>query len=569
MSDTTCPKCQTTFASRPGDGGEEVCPRCLMKFVLGSAGSTATVLSSDPRVGTLFRGMEVLAVLGRGGMGVVYRARQKDLGREVALKLVSDALAGDAEFVERFRREAKVLSSLSHPNIVAVHEFGFEGGVPFLVMELVEGSNLRKLLGPKKLAAESALRIIPQVCEALEYAHRAGVVHRDIKPENILVTPDGRVKIADFGLARLSESGVSLTRTDATMGTPQYMAPEQVENSKGVDHRADIYSMGVVFYEMLTGELPLGRFEPPSCRASVNAAFDPIVLKALERRPEQRYQQASEVRADVARVPAGGAGRVKPSPARLAIVWCALMVLILIMALAKSADYLFWGPWLWVLLALSLGGAWFENRSRARNPGGLSPKATWAGIGVLLAVGILSISIAVTMTTPDRMIAILLGSGSALLGLSHVVSRLGSDSRRMMASLAISSPFAVTVLLAAGWVIADEIRYADKPRAFKGLDAGLDRTEVLRRIGEPHGIWHTGPVAEVPVGGDPLVRTLAQNEVWSYGRQRLFKWQASPAFFVLANDRSGTGPAPWEFQVEFGLNGRVLKLHTPEISHSR
>jgi serine/threonine protein kinase len=161
------------------------------------------------------------------------------------------------------------------------------------------------MLASGKLAPHEALAIVPQICEALQYAHDVGVVHRDIKPENILLDRKGRVKIADFGLAnvlgRPEKSGM-LTGSRQVMGTPYYMAPEQIERPQEVDHRADIYSLGVVFYEMLTGELPLGRFAPPSRKVDVDARLDEVVLRALESEPERRYQYASEVKTDVERL---------------------------------------------------------------------------------------------------------------------------------------------------------------------------------------------------------------------------------------------------------------------------
>jgi hypothetical protein len=243
-------------------------------------------------------------------MGVVYRARQEGLDRVVALKILSSRLAADREFVERFEREAKALARLSHPNIVAVHDAGIESGIPYLAMEYVEGESLRKLLSEGRLTRSRAFSIVPQLCDALEYAHAQGVVHRDIKPENILRDQKGQIKIADFGLAMIvGVEANRLTRTHAVMGTPHYMAPEQVENPKAVDHRADIYSMGVVIYEMLTGELPLGAFAKPSEKAKLHHRLDEIILRALAKEPDRRYQRATDVKADVARVPRD------PSPA--------------------------------------------------------------------------------------------------------------------------------------------------------------------------------------------------------------------------------------------------------------
>jgi len=203
----------------------------------------------------------------------------------------------DPQFAERFNREARALARLNHPNIVSVYEFGEAGGQFYFIMEYVDGVTLQQMIATKAVAPREALAIVPKLCDALQYAHDEGVVHRDIKPSNILVDKKGRVKIADFGLAKIA--GVQedkLTRTNQGMGTMQYMAPEQMENAKSVDHRADIYSLGVVFYEMLTGELPLGRFAPPSQKVQIDVRLDEVVFKTLEKEPARRYQHVSEVK---------------------------------------------------------------------------------------------------------------------------------------------------------------------------------------------------------------------------------------------------------------------------------
>jgi hypothetical protein len=184
---------------------------------------------------------------------------------------------------------------------VAVHEFGQVNGLPFFIMEFVDGPNLRQLEQAGKLSPREALQIVPQICEALQFAHDEGVVHRDIKPENILLDKKGRVKIADFGIAKImgQQAEAELTETKGALGTPHYMAPEQVERPQAVDHRADIFALGVVFYEMLTGELPLGKFAPPSSKVQVDVRLDEVVLRSLEKEPERRYQQASQVRTAV------------------------------------------------------------------------------------------------------------------------------------------------------------------------------------------------------------------------------------------------------------------------------
>jgi tRNA A-37 threonylcarbamoyl transferase component Bud32 len=250
-----------------------------------------------------FPQLEILELLGQGGMGAVYKARQPKLDRLVALKVLPPDAGRDAQFAERFLREARALARLHHPHIVGVHDFGeTANGLHYFLMEYVDGVNLRQVLRAGRLPPEQALAIVPQVCEALHYAHQEGVVHRDVKPENILLDRKGRVHIADFGLAKLlgrEAVDYRLTATHQAMGTPHYMAPEQLEKPLSVDHRADIYSLGVVFYEMLTGELPLGRFAPPSQKAATDVRLDDVVLRALEREPERRYQSISDVKTDV------------------------------------------------------------------------------------------------------------------------------------------------------------------------------------------------------------------------------------------------------------------------------
>jgi serine/threonine protein kinase len=200
-------------------------------------------------------------------------------------------------------REARSLAKLNHPNIVTVYDFGHtESGLYYFIMEFVEGTNLRKVIEAGNLSPPEALAIIPQICEALQYAHQEGIIHRDIKPENILIDKKGRVKIADFGIAKLldkPDDQFTLTQAGHKMGTPHYMAPEQIEHPHQVDQRADIYSLGVVFYEMLTGELPLGKFEKPSQKVHVDVRLDDVVLRTLEKEPNRRYQHVSEVKTEV------------------------------------------------------------------------------------------------------------------------------------------------------------------------------------------------------------------------------------------------------------------------------
>jgi serine/threonine-protein kinase len=249
-----------------------------------------------------FPKLHILELIGAGGMGAVYKARQKGLDRVVAIKILPEEFGCDVTFALRFTREARTLARLNHPNIVSVYEFGHVEDTYYFLMEYVEGSTLREVVSAKQLAPDAALAIVPHLCDALQYAHDQGVIHRDIKPENILISIDGTVKIADFGLSRIlgSESQEdNLTGTHQVMGTPRYMAPEQLEGSHRVDHRADIYSLGVVIYEMLTGELPIGRFAAPSTKVQIDVRLDEVVLRTLEKEPRRRYQQASQIKSDV------------------------------------------------------------------------------------------------------------------------------------------------------------------------------------------------------------------------------------------------------------------------------
>jgi serine/threonine protein kinase len=298
-----CPKCKSTIeADAPGG----LCPRCLMEFVAFSTGgdglaNKVRAIPTCEQVQDAFPQLEIQELIGQGGMGAVFRARQPKLDRLVALKLLPTEFANEPQFSERFAREGRLLARLSHPNIVTVYDFGEQSGYYYLMMEYVDGVNLRQAYATSRFSQEQSLSLIPRICDALQYAHDEGVLHRDIKPENILLDTKGRLKIADFGIAKFmgSDGHTGLTFTGSKLGTPHYMAPEQVESPADVDHRADIYSLGVVFYEMLTGELPLGRFASPSERSHVDARIDQVVLRSLEKDRERRQQSAREVRTQV------------------------------------------------------------------------------------------------------------------------------------------------------------------------------------------------------------------------------------------------------------------------------
>ncbi len=320
-----CPQCQRSL---PANAPEGLCPQCLLKAAafptsapsepqpVATSGTGVVDIGNAAEVAKRLPQFEILEMLGRGGMGVVYKARQLNLDRVVALKILPPVDAMSADFIERFRREARSLGKLSHPNIVAVHDFGESNGLYYFAMEFVDGVNLREMIRTQRMTPAEALAVVPKICDALQFAHEEGVVHRDIKPENILIDKRGRVKIADFGLAKLlrrDQADHTLTMTGMTLGTPRYMAPEQLDKPETVDHRADIYSLGVVFYEMLTGEVPMGRFAPPSEKVQVDVKLDEIVLRSLERDVERRYQHASEIKTDVESV-------TQASPARPAAV---------------------------------------------------------------------------------------------------------------------------------------------------------------------------------------------------------------------------------------------------------
>ncbi len=302
-----CPTCGTPL---PPDAPAGLCPVCLAKQARASPrpDEAAIVERLRATLAAHASDLELGPVIGRGGMGFVFRGRQRRLEREVAVKVLDPELSKNPAFSERFAREARALARLSHPHIVTVFDYGQAGDLYYLVLEYVDGVNLRQALQAGTIAPPQALAIVPQICDALEFAHGLGVVHRDVKPENILLDRQGRVKIADFGLAKLCGVEVplgSLTSTGQVLGTLRYMAPEQMERPLEVDHRADIYSLGVVFYEMLTGEIPMGRFAPPSKKVHVDVALDEVVLRTLEREPERRYQHAVEVKTDVEAIGAG------------------------------------------------------------------------------------------------------------------------------------------------------------------------------------------------------------------------------------------------------------------------
>ncbi|MBC8126655.1 MAG: protein kinase [Gloeobacteraceae cyanobacterium ES-bin-144] len=313
-------------------------------------------------LGANFPQFEILELIGQGGMGAVYKVRQNDLDRIVALKILPPVIGEQAGFAERFTREAKALAKLNHPGIVTLHEFGQQGGHYFILMEFVDGVNLAQLMAAQRISAREALAIVPQICDALQFAHDQGIVHRDIKPENILLDRLGRVKVADFGIAKVVatvcedpiRSGDTLVPIHETIagkiiGTPQYMAPEQISHPSEVDHRADIYALGVVFYQMLTGELPGKDLQTPMRKVQIDVRLDEIVLKAMEKNPELRFQQASVMKTRVEDletsvvepVPESITAKTVPRISRTAVVgvcWAAFFVLATILWFFSSSS---------------------------------------------------------------------------------------------------------------------------------------------------------------------------------------------------------------------------------------
>ena len=325
-SSTTCPRCG---AALPSSATAGLCPRCLMAEAMAPTEAGVEGAAQPPlppeQIAPHFSQLEILECLGRGGMGVVYKARQKTLNRFVALKLLAPERVLDPQFAERFTREAQALAALNHPNIITIYDFGQAGGFYYLLMEFVDGVNLRQLLHTRRFTPEEALAIVPPLCDALQFAHDRGIVHRDIKPENLLLDKGGRVKVADFGIAKMlgtvngsdtvGEAGAEPANATQAVGTPGYSAPEQKTDPQRVDSRADIYSLGVVFYEMLTGELPGKRIEPPSHKVHVDVRLDEVVLRALEQKPELRYQQVNEVKTMVETIVQSPEPHTPPPPA--------------------------------------------------------------------------------------------------------------------------------------------------------------------------------------------------------------------------------------------------------------
>ncbi len=448
VEEPVCPRCGSPVpAGAPG--GQ--CPKCLLGAVAAvtEPPPTPPVAGAWPtldEVRAAFPDLEVEREIGRGGMAIVCKARQLHLDRPVALKVLAPWLAAEAGFAERFSREARVLARLNHPNIVTIHDFGQAAGYFYLLMEYMDGVNLRQAMQAGRFEPAHALALVPKICDALQYAHGEGILHRDIKPDNILLDARGRVKIADFGIAKLAgekEPSVTLTRSGMRLGTPAYMAPEQVETPADVDHRADIYSLGVVLYEMLTGELPLGRFAPPSEKASVDQRIDEIVLRTLEKERERRYQSAEEMKT---RVEGLGSAPTPPAPPQ-----------------PPSSGWQSAGGAAAGVAAAGVGSS--EGWSRKAVWGAVATALSLCGIVLLLPAWVVTESRTVTMEGPRAVVpapvsllglVVVLGALAAsalagiLLGASALTDIHRSGGRRAGAGLAAFASLTWPLLLLTG-----------------------------------------------------------------------------------------------------------------------
>ncbi len=444
-SHSQCPRCGDSL---PTDAVGGLCPRCLMVGAMqptqdGESNAALPPLTPE-ELAPHFPQLEILECLGRGGMGVVYKARQKSLNRLVALKLLAPERADDPQFAARFEKEAQALAALNHPHIVSVFDFGSvvqSSGLPsdqprglnhiyYLLMEFVDGVNLRQLLQTKRLTPKEALSIVPPVCDALQCAHDHGIVHRDIKPENLLIDKSGVVKIADFGVARIIRDGSNDSHatheahvSHPVLGTPAYAAPEQQNGH--ADHRADIYSLGVVLYEMLTGERPKDKIEAPSKRVQVDIRIDEIVLRALEKTPELRFATAAEFRTQVEAATRAVSKPVMPEDAsnRSGDAWPGGIIIFLFLLMGMFSvgslmrETFVPSPLELIILALVSAGLaqWWTRRKRA----GSSPAAAPSQFARAHA---LKAEIAANLTSAERWEAAVFGG---MFGIWNAVTCFG------------------------------------------------------------------------------------------------------------------------------------------------
>jgi serine/threonine protein kinase len=310
MSDASDPECPTSCRKCGSSGISDetygLCPACLLAGFMTPPGRKGPwEAPAAEELAAMLPQYEIEGLLGRGGMGAVYRGRQADLDRRVAIKILPANLGDDGQdYAARFKLEARAMARLKHPGIVTVYDFGQTAeGLLYFVMEFVEGMDVHAMIAREgRLHSANAIAIAAHVCEALHYAHSHGIVHRDIKPANVIVGYDGQVRVADFGLAKVvnPDATSALTMSGTVMGTPNYLAPEALVFGMEIDHRADVYAVGVMLYHMLTGRVPYGAFEMPSFQVpGLDPRLDTIVAKAMREDPAHRYQSAEAMRHDL------------------------------------------------------------------------------------------------------------------------------------------------------------------------------------------------------------------------------------------------------------------------------
>lgn len=293
-----CPTCGSEIPAAAPDG---LCPKCLMRSAKpdsGSAGSGGGRFEAPPaaELQQLLSGYDVCELIGQGGMGAVYKGRHGGLDRDVAIKVLQRGAGGAEDFEQRFIQEGRAMAKLAeHPGIVSVFDSGEAGEFLFIVMELVEGKNLAGLMAANELSAAESLKMMPKICDAIAEMHAQGIIHRDLTPANILVTPEGEPKVADFGLARIdAPDSVALTGPNARLGTPGYAAPETIAGATA-DHRADVFALGFLFYEMLAGRQPLGSWTKLSnIDPALSPKLDGVLAKAMLEDPAARQQSVTE-----------------------------------------------------------------------------------------------------------------------------------------------------------------------------------------------------------------------------------------------------------------------------------
>ncbi|HKI72945.1 MAG TPA: serine/threonine-protein kinase, partial [Verrucomicrobiae bacterium] len=538
------------------------CPQCLVQVSLeapSEAESNRTSSESFPRS---FGEYEVLAEIARGGMGVVYRARQTSLNREVALKMILSGPFASANAVERFRAEAQAAAGLQHPNIVAIHEVGEAEGQPYFTMEFIEGSNLADLVRAGPLPPGQAARYLEQIAQAIHFAHERGLLHRDLKPSNVLIDPFDQPRITDFGLAKHLTSDSHLTVSGQTLGSPGYMAPEQASRRHGeVSARSDVYSLGALLYHLLTGRAPFAagtvaetlqqvlNHDPLPLRAlnpDVPADLETISMKCLEKEPSRRYASAQSVADELSRflhdepLTARPLGRFEKTWR-----WCRRNPAVAALTAAVAT----------LLIALAAGSsvaAWrieLARRGTARE----GQRAAQANI----ELGQANSRLAETVTTLElRRAEQFFRSGDASMGLAHLAAVLRRDPSNHVAAERILS-----ALLHRNWVLpvgaslqhptfVSSVAFSPSGRYIvTGCADGLARiwdAGARRQIGV--GLKHPAHVRGATFSPDETKVATACED----GNARIWNWRTAELI---------TGPLKhddWVFAVSFSPDGQRI-----------